>query len=90
MPFAPALAVDNALRCFRNKNGAKVTACFMTITFDFTGEMKRIRLSVVLVDAMARPQLAREQDNALYHRIIIENERLTGISSVRQHWLECP
>ncbi len=82
MPFAPAVAYENASRCFHNTSGAENAARFMTITFDCTDEMKQLCTGVVHVDGTARPQLVREEDNPSYYKIIREYERLTGIPSI--------
>jgi carbamoyltransferase len=82
MPFAPAVAFENASRCFENVKGAENTARFMTITMDCTEEMSRLCPGVAHVDGTARPQLVREEDNPSYYEIIHEYERLTGIPSI--------
>jgi carbamoyltransferase len=82
MPFAPAVAFENASRCFNNVSGAENTARFMTITFDCTEEMSRLCPGVTHVDGTARPQLVREEDNPSYYKIIREYERITGIPSI--------
>ena len=82
MPFAPAVAFENASRCFRNVGGAENTARFMTITFDCTEEMSRLCPGVTHVDGTARPQLVREKDNPSYYKIIREYEHITGIPSI--------
>jgi carbamoyltransferase len=82
MPFAPAVAFENASRCFNNIGGAENTARFMTITFDCTEEMSRLCPGVTHVDGTARPQLVREEDNPSYYQIIREYERITGIPSI--------
>ncbi len=82
MPFAPAVAMENASRCFKNIVGAEHTARFMTITFDCTDEMKERCPGVTHVDGTARPQLVREVDNPSYYKIIREYERMTGIPAI--------
>lgn len=82
MPFAPAVAYENAERCFHNVNGAHHTARFMTITFDCSKEMVDLCPGVSHVDDTARPQLVRKEDNESYYRIITGYEKLTGIPAI--------
>jgi carbamoyltransferase len=82
MPFAPSTLAEEADRCFKNMDGARDAARFMTITFDCTEEMRERCPGVVHVDGTARPQLVRQQDNAAYHRIIREFMKITGLPSV--------
>jgi len=82
MPFAPAVAIENASRCFLNVAGAENTARFMTITFECTDEMAEKCPGVTHVDKTARPQLVREEDNPSYYKIIREYERLTGVPCI--------
>ena len=82
MPFAPAVAYENAARCFNDVRGAENTARFMTITFGCTDEMGELCPGVTHVNMTARPQLVRKEDNPSYYRIIKEYERLTGIPAI--------
>jgi len=82
MPFAPAVIVENAERCFKNYAGAGHTSRFMTITCECAPEMARLCPGVTHVDGTARPQVVREGDNPTYYRIIKEYERLTGNPSI--------
>lgn len=78
MPFAPAVNVEHADRCFCGIEGAEHTAQFMTITFQCTDEMKRRCPGVVHVDGSARPQIVERETNPAYHAIIDQYYRLTG------------
>jgi carbamoyltransferase len=82
MPFAPSTLAEDADQCFRNMEGARDTARFMTITFDCTDEMRRSCPGVVHVDGTARPQVVSESDNPSYYAILKEFKRLTGLSSI--------
>ncbi len=82
MPFAPSTLAEHADRCFRNVQGARDSARFMTITFDCTSEMRAKAPGVVHVDGTARPQLVNAGDNPGYYRILREFERATGLTSV--------
>lgn len=78
MPFAPAVAMENAGRCFQGVQGAEHTAEFMTVTFQCTEEMERLCPGVVHVDGSARPQLVKRETNPAYHEIISQYHRITG------------
>ncbi|HET6465637.1 MAG TPA: carbamoyltransferase C-terminal domain-containing protein [Nitrospiria bacterium] len=82
MPFAPSTLYEEADRCYRNVEGARDAARFMTITFDCTPEMKKTCAGVVHVDGTARPQLVRERDNPGYYRIIKAFKERTGLPSI--------
>jgi len=82
MPFAPAVLADECDRLFTNASGAHDTARFMTITFHCTPWMQERCSGTVHVDATARPQLVRPEDNPSYHRIIQEYHQRTGVPVV--------
>lgn len=82
MPFAPAMKMNLASRCFHNIGGAEEAAKFMTITFDCTEEMKRLCPGVVHVDGSARPQFVTPEINPSYYKIIDEYHKLTGIPAI--------
>jgi len=82
MPFAPSTNIEHTGDYFRNYEGAKETARFMTITFDCTKQMKETCPGVVHVDGTARPQLVVKDDNPSYYRIIEEFGKLTGVFTI--------
>lgn len=82
MPFAPVTLVEHAEDCYKNVQGAKYTAGFMTITFDCTDFMKEKSPATVHVDGTARPQLISEHQNPSYYKILKEYYKLTGIPSI--------
>jgi len=82
MPFAPAVTMKLAGRCFNGISGAEHTAKFMTITFQCTEEMKRLCPGVVHIDGTARPQLVEREVNPVYHDTIDEFHKMTGIPSI--------
>ncbi|MBA2565414.1 MAG: carbamoyltransferase [Gemmatimonadetes bacterium] len=82
MPFAPVTRVEDAARCYLGLAGAEYTARFMTVTFDCTSWMKERMPAVVHVDGTARPQLIEQARNPLYHGILSEYERRTGLNSL--------
>ena len=82
MPFAPVTLMEHAEECYKNTEGAKFTAQFMTVTFDCTETMSKQSPAVVHVDGTARPQLITEAANPQYYNILKEYHKLTGIPSV--------
>jgi carbamoyltransferase len=82
MPFAPAVTVKLANRCFHGISGVEHAAKFMTITFQCTDEMKRLCPGVVHVDGTARPQLVEREVNPVYYDAIDEFYKMTGIPSI--------
>jgi carbamoyltransferase len=82
MPFAPATLYEERGRCYKNIDGAELSAQFMTLTFDCTDFMKRTCPAAVHVDGTARPQLVTEATNASFHFILKEYYRLSGVPSV--------
>ena len=79
MPFAPVVMAEHASRCFKNVDGARNTARFMTITFDCTEWMANICHGVVHVDNTARPQLVSKTDNSSMYEILSVYHKLTSI-----------
>jgi carbamoyltransferase len=82
MPFAPATLDEYAESSYREIEGGRETARFMTITFDCNESMRRTCAGTVHVDGTARPQLVRPTDNPGFHAIIEAFRRLTGVPSV--------
>jgi len=82
MPFAPSVLAEHADAVFLGVRKARHTAEFMTITFDVRPEWRRKIPAVVHVDGTARPQLVRREVNPLYHALIEEYRRLSGIPLV--------
>ncbi len=82
MPFAPVTLWEHAHRCYRQLEGARDSARFMTVCFDCTEWMRRVGGGVVHVDGTARPQLIRREANPGYHDIVEAYRRRTGIPSV--------
>lgn len=79
MPFAPVVMAEHADRCFKNLEGAKNTARFMTMTFDCTEWMAENCPAVVHIDNTARPQLVSPEDNPSMYRVLDEYNKLTGL-----------
>jgi carbamoyltransferase len=82
MPFAPSTLIEYADQCFKNVDGSKHSAEFMTITYDCTDWMKKTCPAVVHVDGTARPQLVSKDVNPTYHKVIDEYRKLSGIPTV--------
>ena len=82
MPFAPVTLWEEADRCYKNLDGIRHTAKFMTITVNCTAYTMKTTPAVVHVDGTARPQLIQENDNKSYYNILKEYFRLTGIPTL--------
>jgi carbamoyltransferase len=82
MPFAPVTLDEFADQCYKNLDGARYAAKFMTITFGCTPWMKQRCPAVVHVDGTARPQLINQRTNPSYYRILQEYHKLTGLPSL--------
>jgi carbamoyltransferase len=80
MPFAPSCLYEYADELFEiHKPSLKRPAEFMTITFRMRDEWARRAPAVSHVDQTARPQLVRSDVEPLYHRLLSEYLRLTGL-----------
>ncbi|MEO5375149.1 MAG: hypothetical protein H7840_12860 [Alphaproteobacteria bacterium] len=82
MPFAPSTLDEHADRYYLNLDKARVSARYMTVTFDCTEESRRMQAGCVHRDGTARPQLVTARDNPAYHAIIEGFRRLTGVASI--------
>ena len=79
MPFAPVTLAEYADRCYKNLDGARYPAKFMTITFECTDWMQQNCPAVVHIDGTARPQLIDESTNPSYYKILQEYHAITGL-----------
>ncbi|NOS99184.1 MAG: hypothetical protein HOP29_00985 [Phycisphaerales bacterium] len=82
MPFAPATLAERADDYYRNCDGCRHAAEFMTITFDCTDRMKQHSPAVVHVDGTARPQLVTQEANPGLYEVLREYHERTGIGSI--------
>ena len=82
MPFAPVTMWEYAEECYVGIEGAKMSAEYMTITFECTEQMKKNSPGVVHVDGTARPQLLKREVNPFYYDILYYFQKLTGIPSL--------
>ncbi|WCM92459.1 hypothetical protein M5C99_19190 [Acidovorax sp. NCPPB 2350] len=80
MPFAPVLPHERAHDVLCGKvAGSEFAAEFMTITYEVQEKFRQLAPAVVHVDGTARPQLIRKEKHPLYHGVLIEYEKLTGV-----------
>ncbi len=80
MPFAPVLPYERARDVLAGKvAGSEFAAEFMTITYNVHEKYSQLAPAVVHVDGTARPQLVRKEKNPLYHEVLIQYEKLTGV-----------
>lgn len=82
MPFAPSTMAEHADDYYKNVEGARETAKYMTITFDCTAKGREKQPACVHVDNTARPQLVDERSNPSYYRILKNYYELTGVPTV--------
>lgn len=83
MPFAPSCLYEHADKVFDiPKESLKRPAEFMTITFRMKDDWARRAPAVSHIDQTARPQLVRKDVEPLYHRLLSEYFRLTGLPLV--------
>jgi carbamoyltransferase len=82
MPFAPVTLEEEAPKLYRNFEGGRHPANFMTMTFDCSPEMARNCPAVVHVDGTARPQTVRPDIDASTHRMLTMYYQRTGLASI--------
>jgi len=70
MPFAPFVLEEDASRVFEITDVNRYAAHFMTITCAVKPEWRARIPAVVHVDGTARPQIVRDDDNALFAAIL--------------------
>jgi carbamoyltransferase len=79
MPFAPVVTAEKAAEVF-DVNSVNRYACrFMTITCNVKPHWRERIAAVVHVDGSARPQIIERDTNPLYHDILTEFERVSGL-----------
>jgi carbamoyltransferase len=82
MPFAPVVTETDAARVFEITSRNTYACRFMTITTEVRPEWRERIQAVVHVDGSARPQIARREANPLYHDILVDFTRKTGIPAL--------
>lgn len=78
MPFAPVTREEVAADLFRNLDGGRDSAKFMTMTFDCTDEFIRDYPAACHVDNTARPQIVSREDDEFMWSILVRYQELTG------------
>jgi carbamoyltransferase len=79
MPFAPVITAKRAAEVF-DVNSVNAYACrFMTITCNVKPQWRERIAAVVHIDGSARPQIIERDTNPLYHDILTEFERASGL-----------
>lgn len=79
MPFAPVCREEVADELFKNLDGGRDSAKFMTMTFDGTDEFIQTYKAVAHIDGTARPQLVSKNDDAFMWNVLKRYEELTGL-----------
>ena len=82
MPFAPMAMWEHAEEYFEVREGEKRACEFMTLVVPCTEKMRRTCPAAVHVDATARPQLLRRENNPGMYAILAAYKELTGIPVV--------
>jgi carbamoyltransferase len=77
-PFAPACTREDAARWFESAGDNP----FMLKVVDVRPEHRALMPGVTHVDGSARLQTVTERENALFHRLLVETGRRTGVPCV--------
>ena len=78
MPFAPVCREEVADDLFKNLDGGRYSARFMTMTFDCTDEFIKNYPAACHIDNTARPQIIRSEDDSFMWLLLKEYERKTS------------
>lgn len=78
MPFAPVCREEVADDLFKNLDGGRYSAKFMTMTFDCTNEFIQNYPAACHIDDTARPQIVSYEDDSFMWKVLFEYEKLTG------------
>jgi carbamoyltransferase len=79
MPFAPVVREEDADAIFDLGRAKAYAARFMTVTCDVKPDWRGRIAASVHVDGTARPQVIGRDANPLYHDIVTEFAKLTGV-----------
>lgn len=79
MPFAPVCRKEVANDLFKNLDGGRDSAKFMTMTFDGTDEFINTYKAVAHIDGTARPQIVHDKDDFIMWRILLAYEHKTNL-----------
>ena len=82
MPFAPATLSEQANKFYVGLDGSEEAASYMTMTCDCTDKMVSDSPAAVHVDRTARPQLINSHNYPDFYKIMMEYQKLTGLSSL--------
>lgn len=82
MPFAPWCRAENADALFKNLDGGRYSAKFMTMTFDGTDEFVANYPAACHVDNTARPQVVSFGDDYFMWKVMERYEKLTGLKAL--------
>lgn len=78
MPFAPVCRKEVADDLFKNLDGGRTSAKFMTMTFDCTDEFIQNYPAAAHVDNTARPQIVSRNDDPFIWSVLERYQELTG------------
>lgn len=78
MPFAPVCRKEVADDLFKNLDGGRISAKFMTMTFDCTDEFVQNYPAAAHVDNTARPQIVSYEDDPFIWSVLKRYQELTG------------
>ena len=81
MPFAPAIAAENAGRYLHNPKG--IDSPHMMLTFETVAEHRNeIAAAIHPADFSARPQIVHAEGNPSFHGLLGEFQRVRGIGAL--------
>lgn len=78
MPFAPVCREEVADDLFKNLDGGRDSAKFMTMTFDCEDEFVQNYPAACHIDNTARPQIVHYDEDKFMWNVLFEYEKLTG------------
>jgi carbamoyltransferase len=79
MPFAPVCKIEVAEDLFKNLDGGRESARFMTMTFDGTDEFVNTYKAVAHIDGTARPQTINRDDDPFIWTILDKYQDKTDL-----------
>lgn len=79
MPFAPVCRKEVAEDLFKNLDGGRDSAQFMTMTFDGTDEFVGTYKAVAHIDGTARPQIVSKDNDKFMWKLLTEYEAKTNL-----------
>jgi carbamoyltransferase len=82
MPFAPVVTEADSAQIFDISRLNAYACRFMTITTNVRPQWRETIQAVVHVDGSARPQIVRREANPLYHDILVDFTRRSGVPAL--------